>query len=93
MLHKQVQDGADDGYATFATIDCIGALQEQKKDYTRIVVLIECGEECGSPDLEYCRKMLKDDIGTVEFSFGQQYLSCLCYQWECVINFQIFLPF
>ena len=75
MLHKQVKDGADDGYATFATTDCIKALQEQKKDYTSIAVLIECG----SPDLEYYRKMLKDDIGTVQFSFGQQYLSCLCY--------------
>ena len=61
---------ADDGYAIFATIDCIKALQEQKKDYTRIVVLIEGSEESDSPDLRYYIQMLKHDIGNVEFSFS-----------------------
>ena len=60
-------------------IDCIKALQEQKKDYPRIVVLIESSEESGSPDLRYYIQMLKDDIGNVEFSFSQQYLSCVYY--------------
>ena len=61
--------GADDGYSTFAAIDCIKALQEQKQDYPRIVILIEGCEESGSPDLGYYRQMLKDDIGNVEFSY------------------------
>src|SRR5688572_1613460 len=43
--------GADDGYAIFATIAAIGALQKAKQPHSRIVVMIECCEESGSLDL------------------------------------------
>ena len=31
--------------------------KNKKKDYTRIVAVIEGGEECGSPDLRYYRNV------------------------------------
>lgn len=42
---------ADDGYATFACLTAIAALQEQKIPHARCVVLIEACEESGSFDL------------------------------------------
>src|SRR5207245_1509041 len=41
----------DDGYATFAALTAIQALQEQRARHARCVVLIEACEESGSPDL------------------------------------------
>ena len=43
--------GADDGYAVFASLAAIRALQEQKRPHGRIAILIECCEESGSYDL------------------------------------------
>ena len=43
--------GADDGYAVFASLTAIRALQEQGIPHARCVVLIEASEESGSPDL------------------------------------------
>lgn len=43
--------GADDGYAVFASVAAIKALQAQKVPHPRIVATIECSEESGSPDL------------------------------------------
>jgi acetylornithine deacetylase/succinyl-diaminopimelate desuccinylase-like protein len=43
--------GADDGYAIFASLTAIRALQEQGIPHARCVVLIEASEESGSPDL------------------------------------------
>ncbi len=40
--------GADDGYAVFAALSAVKALQEEKKNHARIVILIECCEESGS---------------------------------------------
>ncbi|HXG58757.1 MAG TPA: M20 family metallopeptidase [Thermoanaerobaculia bacterium] len=56
--------GADDGYAIFATIAAIRALQAQKTAHSRIVVVIECCEESGSVDLPAYIDLLSDEIGT-----------------------------
>jgi acetylornithine deacetylase/succinyl-diaminopimelate desuccinylase-like protein len=56
--------GADDGYAIFATIAAIGALQKAGKPHSRIVVMIECCEESGSTDLPSYIELLAPRIGT-----------------------------
>jgi acetylornithine deacetylase/succinyl-diaminopimelate desuccinylase-like protein len=56
--------GADDGYAIFATVCAIKALQQQSVAHSRIVVLIECCEESGSVDLPAYIDLLADRIGT-----------------------------
>jgi acetylornithine deacetylase/succinyl-diaminopimelate desuccinylase-like protein len=56
--------GADDGYATFASITAIKTVQEQGLPHARIVVLIECCEESGSVDLPAYIELLSDRIGT-----------------------------
>jgi acetylornithine deacetylase/succinyl-diaminopimelate desuccinylase-like protein len=43
--------GADDGYAAFAALTAIEALQAQRVPHARCVVLIEACEESGSADL------------------------------------------
>jgi len=43
--------GADDGYAVFASLTAIGALDAQRIPRARCIVLIEASEESGSPDL------------------------------------------
>lgn len=43
--------GADDGYAVFASICAIKAVQEQGLPHARCVLFIEFSEESGSPDL------------------------------------------
>ncbi|MCC6993722.1 MAG: M20/M25/M40 family metallo-hydrolase [Deltaproteobacteria bacterium] len=42
---------ADDGYAVFASVAAIEALQQQNIPHPRLCVIIECSEESGSPDL------------------------------------------
>lgn len=56
--------GADDGYATFASLTAIKALQEQNIEHARCVILIEGCEESGSFDLPYYLEALGDRIGT-----------------------------
>lgn len=56
--------GADDGYAAFAAITALKALQELKAKRSRCVVLIEACEESGSDDLPYYVEKLADRIGT-----------------------------
>src|SRR5687768_10990587 len=56
--------GADDGYAIFATVAAIRAVQEQNAPHSRIVVVIECCEESGSVDLPAYIDLLSDRIGT-----------------------------
>src|ERR1051326_8499202 len=56
--------GADDGYAIFATIAAIRALEDHNVSHSRIVVIIECCEESGSIDLPSYIDMLADRIGT-----------------------------
>src|SRR5579859_2999193 len=55
---------ADDGYAVFAAISAIRAVQQQGTKHSRIVVVIECDEESGSTDLPSYIELLKDRIGT-----------------------------
>lgn len=55
--------GADDGYAVFASLAALRALDEQGIPRGRAVVLIECSEESGSPDLPAYVEDLQERIG------------------------------
>lgn len=69
----------DDGYALFSSIIAVQALQEQNIAYGRIVILIETGEESGSPDLPFYLETCDDLIGTPDL------VVCLdsgCGDWE-----------
>ena len=55
--------GADDGYACFACLAAIAALQEQGLPHPRCVVLIEGCEESGSFDLPHYMEALAPEIG------------------------------
>lgn len=55
--------GADDGYAAFASLTAIEALQQQGRSHARCVVLIEACEESGSYDLPYYVDHLAERIG------------------------------
>jgi acetylornithine deacetylase/succinyl-diaminopimelate desuccinylase-like protein len=55
--------GADDGYATFASLTAIMALHERGIPHARCVVLIEGCEESGSYDLPFYMSHLADRIG------------------------------
>ncbi len=56
--------GADDGYATFASLTAIMALKDRGLDHARCVVLIEGCEESGSYDLPFYINYLANRIGT-----------------------------
>ncbi len=56
--------GADDGYAMFAALSAILALQEQKIPHARCVITIEACEELGSYDLPHYIEHLSKRIGT-----------------------------
>ena len=62
--------GADDGYAVFAALAAIKALQEENKQHSRIVILIECCEESGSYDLPVYLEFLSSRIGTPDLVIG-----------------------
>lgn len=55
--------GADDGYAAFASVTALRALEEQGIAHARCVVIIEGCEESGSEDLPYYLEALADRIG------------------------------
>lgn len=55
--------GADDGYAAYASLMSIRALQEQGVRHARCVLIIEACEESGSYDLPYYIDVLKERIG------------------------------
>lgn len=55
--------GADDGYATFCSVLAIQLLKARGIRHARCVVMIEAGEESGSPDLPAYMDALKDRIG------------------------------
>ena len=48
--------GGDDGYATFAALAAIEAVQAAGGAHARCVVVIEASEESGSPDLPALRR-------------------------------------
>ena len=56
--------GADDGYAAFASLAAIAALQEQRLARPRCFLLVEGSEESGSPDLPAYMDTLASEIGT-----------------------------
>lgn len=55
--------GADDGYALFASLTAIAALQAQGIPHARCVLLIEACEESGSGDLPHYVEHLSGRIG------------------------------
>jgi len=57
--------GADDGYAAFASLTAIEALQRQGVAHARCVILIEACEESGSYDLPAYIDHLEQRIGDV----------------------------
>jgi acetylornithine deacetylase/succinyl-diaminopimelate desuccinylase-like protein len=57
--------GADDGYSAFAALTALEALERQRLPHARCVVLIEAGEESGSPDLPAYIEHLAERIGDV----------------------------
>ncbi len=62
--------GADDGYAVFASLTAILALQEHGIPHARCVGVIECCEESGSYDLPAYLEALASRIGQVDFVIG-----------------------
>lgn len=56
--------GADDGYAAYASLVALKAVQEQGLPHARCVVLIEACEESGSYDLPHYIDHLRERIGT-----------------------------
>jgi acetylornithine deacetylase/succinyl-diaminopimelate desuccinylase-like protein len=56
--------GADDGYATYASLTAVMALHDRGIDHARIVVLIEGCEESGSYDLPFYINFLAERIGS-----------------------------
>ena len=55
--------GADDGYATFASLSAIKSLRAQNLPHARCVILIEACEESGSYDLPFYIDALEKQIG------------------------------
>ena len=61
---------ADDGYAAFAALTAIEALQAARTPHARCVVLVEACEESGSPDLPAYVDALAARIGTPSLVIG-----------------------
>ena len=57
---------ADDGYALFAALLGVAALEADGTGHGRVVVLIEASEESSSPDLEAHLDALGDELGEVD---------------------------
>jgi acetylornithine deacetylase/succinyl-diaminopimelate desuccinylase-like protein len=55
--------GADDGYAIFGSLLALQALEQQQVPHARCVIVIESGEESGSPDLPAYIDALSARIG------------------------------
>ncbi len=62
--------GADDGYAIFASLAALGALQAQGIAHPRCVGMIETCEESGSYDLPAYLAALAPRMGNVDFVVG-----------------------
>lgn len=56
--------GADDGYAAYASLTALAALQKEGIPHSRCVVIIEACEESGSYDLPFYIDHLRERIGT-----------------------------
>ncbi len=55
----------DDGYAPYAAITAIEAIRAHGGAHARCVLLLETGEESGSPDMSAYLEHLADRLGTV----------------------------
>lgn len=55
--------GADDGYAVYASLAAVMALQHQNIEHANLKILIEASEESGSPDLPAYIEALAERIG------------------------------
>ena len=62
--------GADDGYAVFASLTAIAALQAQGMPHARCAGMIETCEESGSYDLPAYLEHLAPRLGRVDFVVG-----------------------
>jgi len=62
--------GADDGYAVFASLAAIAALQAQGIAHSRCIGVIETCEESGSYDLPPYLELLAPRMGAVDFVVG-----------------------
>ena len=62
--------GADDGYAVYASLAALGAMQAQGLPHARCVGLIETCEESGSHDLPAYLAHLRPRLGDVDFVVG-----------------------
>jgi acetylornithine deacetylase/succinyl-diaminopimelate desuccinylase-like protein len=62
--------GADDGYAVFASLAALRALDEIGSPHARCVILIECCEESGSYDLPAYLEVLASRIQTPSLVVG-----------------------
>ncbi|MFG2427174.1 M20/M25/M40 family metallo-hydrolase [Streptomyces sp. NPDC048590] len=58
--------GADDGYAAYATLAAVMAVDDQSAPRPRCVGVFETAEESGSPDLDHWLTVLAPRIGTVD---------------------------
>ncbi|ESL10070.1 peptidase M20/M25/M40 [Trypanosoma rangeli SC58] len=56
----------DDGYAIFSAVSALVAVQKHGIPHGHIVVIIEAGEESGSPDFSHYMERLSDRIGDVD---------------------------
>ncbi len=56
--------GADDGYSGFAALAAVKTLQALGQPHARIVLVVECSEESGSPDLSHYLSAAAKRIGT-----------------------------
>ena len=56
--------GGDDGYAVFAALATVKTLKDHGQPHGRIIILVECSEESGSPDLPHYIETYGDRIGT-----------------------------
>jgi acetylornithine deacetylase/succinyl-diaminopimelate desuccinylase-like protein len=60
----------DDGYAGYAAITALEAARAAGGEHRRAVIMLETGEESGSPDLPYYLEHLSDRLGDVELVIG-----------------------
>lgn len=61
---------ADDGYAVYAALTAIRAVQEQGLSHPRCLILIEASEESGSCDLPYYMNNLQTRLGQPALIIG-----------------------
>lgn len=57
---------ADDGYSGYAAVTALEAVRAAGGEHSRAVVLLETGEESGSPDLPAYLEHLSDRLGDVD---------------------------